>query len=119
MFGAGDRNVRVVKAAAKAGRTWREGGADHRKALDRLARVLGGTDTGRLRYWAGVTMIDGRWCGASGAGGYWAVASRLVNEGVKAELRRRDDAWRAVGLGPVATIEAVGAAGIAAERRKR
>ena len=112
VFGAGDRNVRAVKAAAaKAGRTWREGGAEHRKALDRLASVLGGTDTGRLRYWAGVTMIDRGWCGASGAGGYWAVVSRLVNEGARAELRRRGDAWRAVGLGPIATVEAVRAAG--------
>ena len=56
-------------------------------------------------------MIDGGWCGASGTGAYWAVASGLVNEAAKAELRRRGDAWRAAGLGPFATVEAVGAAG--------
>ena len=117
VFGERDRNVRKVKAAAaKAGRTWRAaGGAEarrHREYLARLAEVLRGTETGRLRYWAGVTMLDGRWCGASGAGGYWAVASRLVNEQARAELRRRGDAWRAAGLGPIATIEAVREAGL-------
>ena len=113
VFGTGDRNVRTVKAAAaKAARSWRTGGDKHREDLARLARVLEGTDTARLRYWAGATMIDGRYCGASGAGGYWAVASRLVNEQARAELRRRGDAWRAAGLGPFATIEAVEAAGL-------
>lgn len=119
VFGADDANVRAVKrAAAKAGRSWesaRTGGdertAAHRADVAKLVEVLAGTDTGRLRYWAGATMIDGRWCGASGAGGYWAVASRLVNEAAAVELRRRGDAWRAAGLGPFATIEAVRAAG--------
>ena len=113
VFGARDRNVRKVKAAAaKAGRAWRTGGDKHREDLVRLARVLEGTEPGRLRYWAGVTMIDGRYCGASGTGAYWAVASRLVNEQARAELRRRGDAWRAAGLGPFATVEAVDAAGL-------
>ena len=120
VFGADDANVRAVKrAAAKAGRTWapsRKGDdertAAHRAAVARLVEVLRGTDTARLRYWAGVTMIDGRWCGASGTGAYWAVASRLVNGLAKAELRRRGDAWRAAGLGVFATVEAVRAAGI-------
>ena len=112
LFGADDGNVRAVKrAAAKAGRSWRTGGDGHRADVAKLAEVLHGTDSGRLRYWAGVTMLDGRWCGASGAGGYWAVASRLVNEAATAELRRRGDAWRSAGLGPFATVEAVRAAG--------
>ena len=114
-----DANVRAVKrAAAKAGRTWapsRKGDdgrtAEHRAAVAKLVEVLRGTDTARLRYWAGVTMIDGRWCGASGTGAYWAVASGLVAEHAKAELRRRGEAWRAVGLGPFATVEAVRVAG--------
>ena len=113
VFGADDRNVRRVKAAAaRAGRSWRGGGAAHRADLARLARVLEGTDTGRLRFWSGVVMLDGRYCGASGAGGYWAVAARLVNEQARAELRRRGDAWRAAGLGPIATLEAVREAGL-------
>ena len=66
VFGADDANVRAVKrAAAKAGRTWapsRKGDdertAAHRAAVARLVEVLRGTDTARLRYWAGVTMID-------------------------------------------------------------
>ena len=113
VFGKADGNVRAVKrAAAKAGRSWRTGGDRHRADVAKLAEVLAGTDTGRLRYWAGVTMIDGRWCGASGTGAYWAVASRLVNEASAVELRRRGDAWRAAGLGPFATVEAVRAAGL-------
>ena len=120
VFGADDRNVRAVKrAASKAGRSWeasRTGGAEqaaaHRGDRAKLARVLEGTDTARLRYWAVCTMIDGGWCGASGTGAYWAVASGLVNEAAKAELRRRGDAWRASGLGPIATVEAVRVAGL-------
>lgn len=119
VFGADDVNVWAVKAAAaRAGRTWEaahrgdEQAAKHRAAGANLAEVLQGTDTARLRFWAGCTMIDGRWCGASGTGAYWAVASRLVNEAAAAELRRRGDAWRAAGLGPFSTIEAIEAAGL-------
>ena len=67
-----------ITEVAKADRPWHTDGGEpedrrHREDLERLARVLGGTDTGRLRYWAGVTMIDGRWCGASGTGVYKVV----------------------------------------------
>ena len=113
LFGRDDANVKEVKrAAARAGRSWPGGGAKHGKDLDALRRVLRGTDTGRLRYWAQVTMLDGRFCGATGTGAYWAVASRLVNEQARAELRTRGDAWRAAGLGPFAMLEAVREAGL-------
>ena len=43
-----------------------------------------------------------------------AAAARLVNELAMAEVRRRGDAWRAAGLGPFATLEAVHEAGLEA-----
>ena len=118
VFGTDDPNVRAVVKTAAAGRSWkgsRAGGkrtGKYRSSLAKLVEILRGTDTARLRYWAGVAMIDPRWCGGTGEGGYWAVASRLVNEQARAELRRRAEAWRAAGLGPFATIEAVRAAGL-------
>ena len=45
--------------------------------------------------------------GATGTGAYIAVASRLVNERARPELKRRGDAWRAAGLGSFATVKAV------------
>lgn len=89
---------------------------EHRAAVAKaeaaLVEALRDEHTGRLRYWAGATMIDSRFQGASGQGGIWAAASRLVNERAAAELRRRGDAWRAAGLGSFATVEAVEAAGL-------
>ena len=37
-------------------------------------------DSDRLGYWAKVIMLDPRFCGATGTGAYWAVASECVNE---------------------------------------
>ena len=82
------------------------------RATAALDAALQGEDTGRLRYWAGVTMLDGRVNGATGEGGVWAAASRVVNERARAELKRRGDAWRAAGLGSFATVEAVREAGL-------
>ena len=113
IFGADDANVKAVKrAAAKCGRTFYDR-EKHVKAREELAKVLAGTDPARLRYWAKVVMIDGRFSGATGAGAYWAVASRCVNEDAIAELKRLGDAWRAAGLGAFATLEAVEEAGLA------
>ena len=112
VFGVGDANVKAVKrAAARCGRTFYDR-KRHAEARKKLAAVLADTDPARLRYWAQVVMIDGRFCGASGTGAYWAVASRCVNELALAELKRRGDAWRAAGLGAFATIEAVEEAGL-------
>ena len=41
----------------------------------------------RLFYWRDILMIDPRWCGATGAGAYIAVASRIVNETARAILK--------------------------------
>ena len=113
IFGADDANVKAVKrAAAKCGRTFHDR-KKHAKAREKLAAVLADTDPARLRFWAQVVMIDGRFCGASGTGAYWAVASRCVNEDARAQLKRLGDSWRAAGLGPFATVEAVQEAGLA------
>ena len=102
---------KVKRAAAKCGRTFyrRE---EHEAARGKLRALLEKEDVPSLRWYAKVVMIDDRWNGATGEGGYWAVASRCLNEDALAELRRRRDAWRAAGLGPIATIEAVREAGL-------
>ena len=114
MFGKDDKNVKDVKRlAAKAARSFRkEDQKKHKKQLADLAKVIKDTDSARLRYWAGVVMIDMRFCGASGTGAYWAVASRFVNECALAEIKKRSDAWRNAGLGTFATLEAIQEAGL-------
>ena len=37
-------------------------------------------DKERLKYWRDVIMLDPRFCGATGEGAYWAVASEQVNQ---------------------------------------
>lgn len=59
------------------------------QARAKLAESMAGLDVPRLRYWAELVMIDGRWNGATGEGGYWAAGTAAVNEAAKAELRRR------------------------------
>ena len=83
-----------------------------RKTVAALDRLFQATDTGRLRYWAGCLMISPNWNGATGQGGIWAAASRLVNERALAVLKARGDAWRAAGLGAFATPDAVREAGL-------
>ena len=46
-------------------------------------------DSDRLGYWAGVVMLDPRFCGATGTGAYSAVASECVNQAAKQILRER------------------------------
>ena len=86
-----------------------------RKALAALDRLFQATDTGRLRYWAGCTMISPSFNPATGQGGIWAACSRIVNERALAELTRRGDEWRAAGLGSFATVEAVEEAGLSGQ----
>ena len=88
------------------------------RAVKALDAALMREDTGRLRYWCVVCMIDSRWDGTSGTGAVSAVASRIVNERARCELRRRGDAWRAAGLGPIATVEAVRTVGVSISARE-
>ena len=116
----GDADVaRVKRAALRCGRTWpRPGGGGKEKhakaleALEALDKALARCSVPQVRYFAQATLIDGRFNGATGEGAYIAVASRLVNERARAELKRRGDAWREAGLGSFATVEAVKEAGV-------
>ena len=115
----GDPDVaRVTRVALRCGRTWpRPGGGDrekHARAKAKHARALSALDAALarcpvpvVRFFAQVVMVDGRFDGATGTGAYIAVASRLVNERARADLKRRGDAWRAAGLDAFATVEAV------------
>ena len=82
------------------------------RALDRLDTALKRCGVPQVRYLAQLTMLDGRFNGATGEGVYIAVASRICNERARAELKRRGDAWRQAGLGAFATLEAVEEVGL-------
>ena len=56
----------------------------HMDNLDALRGMNSETfESDRLGYWANVIMLDPRFCGATGTGAYWAVASECVNEVAK------------------------------------
>ena len=78
----------IKKLAARCGRSLykREEHAKHRAKLREHFRML---SSETLLYWAGVVMIDSRFCGASGTGAYIAVASRCCNEDASEVLRER------------------------------
>lgn len=83
--------VRKVKRyAAQAGRAFgRNDSAQVERAKANLRKLFAGMKLEPLGLWARVLMIDGRWCGATGTGAYWAVASRYCNEVASEELRKR------------------------------
>ena len=78
----------VKRLGARCGRTLGDESA-HTRARKRLRTRLEGVDSARLRYWALVVRIDSRWCAATGHGGFWAAASRCVNEEARAIIARR------------------------------
>ena len=48
------------------------------KLKAKLVEYMRTLDSDLLGYWAGVVMLDPRFCGASGTGAYWAVASECL-----------------------------------------
>ena len=86
-----DPEVKKVKRlAARCGRAYRDE-AKFGKLKAKLVEYMRTLDNDRLGYWAGVVMLDPRFCGATGTGAFWAVASRIVNEVAKEilPLKRR------------------------------
>ena len=81
------------------------------RALRALDAALSRSGAPQVRYWAQITMIDRRFGGATGEGVYIAVASRIVKEQARAELKHRGNAWRAAGFGPFSTVEVIRAGG--------
>ena len=83
----------MKRLAAKVGRAYRQAEKfeQHKTKLREFMQTL---DKERLRYWAKVVMLDPRFCGATGTGAYWAVASEQVNEIAKELLRERDCEFR-------------------------
>ena len=89
-----DPEVREVKRlAAKVGRAYQQADKfeQHKTKLREYMEKL---DTERLKYWAGVKMLDSRFCGATGEGAYWAVASKAVNDIARQLLSDRDCDFR-------------------------
>ena len=84
---------KVKRVAAQVGRALRT--ADRYKvAVTRLQRILEEQESCHLRFWAQVLMLDPRWCGATGKGGFWAHATMMVNELSVGILRERGKAFR-------------------------
>ena len=87
----GDPDVaRVKRAALRCGRLWRTQGEDdgkrYRRAIEKLDAALERCGVPQVRFFAQVTLLDGRFNGATGGGAYIAVASRVCNERARAEL---------------------------------
>ena len=57
------------------------------KLKAKLAEYMRTLDSDRLGYWVGAVMLDPRFCGETGTGAYWAVASECVNQ-VAAQILR-------------------------------
>ena len=87
----------MKRLAAKVGRARTPEG--ERKAEARLIEELDLLDAEALELWAGAVMIDRRFQGATGAGGFWAKASEAVNtiaSNLLAERRAMDALRRRV-----------------------
>ena len=69
----------VKRAAARVGRGIKQPPAERAKREAKLRAVLDTLDDHALELWSRVGMIDHRWNGATGQGGYWAPASIAVN----------------------------------------
>ena len=96
----------MKRHAAKAARARTEDGRV--KARRKLVEALAELDDDALRLWAGALMIDKRWCGATGTGAYWAVASEEVNRaaGYIVEERRALEALTTREDSPMTQAEA-------------
>ena len=78
----GDPEVKKLKRlAGRVGRTFVKRESEKcETATRKLKDFMVTLEIPRLLYWASVIMIDHRWCGATGANHFWAVASRVINE---------------------------------------
>ena len=84
---------KVKRLAAKCGRAYNDA-AKFEKHTAKLREYMQTLSSERLRYWSGVIMLDPRFCGATGQGGFWAAASEQVNQIAKDILRDRDCEFR-------------------------
>ena len=86
---------KLKRLAARAGRAFGRG--NHRvelRATQLLKVHLESLGSGELTHWSQVAMIDPRFNGATGQGGYWAAASRIVNELSMEILKVRSIQWK-------------------------
>ena len=87
-----DENKKLVGFASTAGKNYYHL-EKYEKAYAKLYDFMKNLTIPRLNYWAKIQMIDPRWCGATGTGAYWAVASRIVNEIAQEILSIRNKQW--------------------------
>ena len=85
---------KMRKLAAQAGRSVAVGASEKKIAQGKQARrkldeLMGTLSDERLLYWSQVLMIDPRWNGATGQGGFWAAGTEAVNQSADQEIGRR------------------------------
>ena len=78
---------KIKKIAAKAGRATTN--EKEEKVLLELINTMEPLSVDDLNIWAVIMMIDHRWCGATGQGGYWAKASDFCNRAALYVLSKR------------------------------
>ena len=79
----------VKRAAARVGRSLGKGQAEQDRLEVKLREKLDGLDDHALELWSRVIMLDPRWCGATGQGGFWAAASDATNRIARQLLAER------------------------------
>ena len=77
---------RLKRLAARAARAT---GTRAARAHAALSDCLRDVDDRRLRWAETVLMLDPRWNGATGEGGYWALATEILSRAASAERSRR------------------------------
>ena len=78
----------IKRLAARTGRALGSA-SKYAAAYGKLCEAMRTLPTDRLTYWSNVIMIDSGWCGATGAGGYWAAASEACNRSATEALALR------------------------------
>ena len=73
-----ENHDKVNRLAARCGRTLGEG-AKHDAAKASLLKHMRTLNEKEIAVWRSAIMIDRRWCGATGQGGFWAAASGVCN----------------------------------------
>ena len=90
---------RVKQLAARVGRALYDQDR-HVGACLALRKYLHTLPPDRIRYWAGCPILDPRWDGATGQGGYWAAATAAVNR-IAGDVLTSKEYRDRHGLGPL------------------
>ena len=62
---------------------------DYSKEQEKLSNIYTNLDMGEINILSAMYMISNQWNGATGQGSIWAVASEIVNNTARQELKQR------------------------------